>query len=151
MPQGTPSHYHAFSEQRSIDYVLQDSPSSLRQPALDLRRTVSNAASIPSPSVTDHGQVATDGTLPTKQTPLQRGLAHLARHGVNGVASSPRDTISSDMGEISPHDSFINGSGAPVANLSGSASVTGSTMGSIGSFRGRFSRFGSLSFGRRDG
>src|ERR1700761_4298621 len=30
--------------------------------------------------------------LPPKQTPLQRHLAHLARHGINGVSSAPGDT-----------------------------------------------------------
>lgn len=151
LPAGSAVHYQPYSEQHSIDYSSHDSPSSSGPSALDLRQTVSNATSLPAHPVRGNGQVAADGALLAKQTPLQRGLAHLARHGVNGVASSPRDTISSDIGELSPRDSFINGSGAQIANISGSASVTTSTMGSIGSIRGRFSRFGSLSFGRRDG
>ncbi|KAI0940660.1 hypothetical protein AcW1_003797 [Taiwanofungus camphoratus] len=92
--------------------------------------------------------------LPTaKQTPLQRHLAHLARHGFNGVSSGPGDIGGRDsVSEESPRDSLINvGNGATLATLSGAASMTTSTMGSIGSIRGRFSRFGSLSFGRRDG
>ncbi|KAH9917284.1 cytoplasmic protein [Amylocystis lapponica] len=88
----------------------------------------------------------------TKQTPLQRHLAHLARHGFNGVASGPGDLASSDtLSEGSPRDSFINGSGmVPITMVSGAASMTASTMGSIGSIKGRFSKFGSLSFGRRE-
>ncbi|THH28531.1 hypothetical protein EUX98_g5658 [Antrodiella citrinella] len=88
----------------------------------------------------------------TKQTPLQRHLAHLARHGFNGVASGPRDhhTSSDSISEGSQRNSYMNGAGIPM-NLQSSASVAGSTMGSIGSLRGRISKFGSLNFGRRDG
>lgn len=114
--------------------------------ALDVSRppSVSPSTQTPLPPLPD-------GPLSAKQTPLQRGLAHLARHGFNGVASGPRDNTS-DFEEISnPHDSYMNGAGGPVANLSGAASVTASTMGSMGSLRGRFSRLGSLNFGRRDG
>lgn len=144
-------HYQMHAEQRSIDYGLpESSPLQRVPPPLDLRRTVSTAPSLVSPPK-DNGQSLADGLLPPKQTPLQRGLAHLARHGVNGVASSPRDTVGSDFEGGSPHDSLTNGSGGPVANLSGAASYTTSTIGSIGSLKGRFSRLGSLNFGRRDG
>jgi dedicator of cytokinesis protein 3 len=90
----------------------------------------------------------------SKQTPLQRHLAHLARHGINGVSSSPGpgdigDTVSISAG--SPHDSFVNVvNGVPAAALS-NASVANSNLGSAGSLKGRFSRFGSLNFGRRHG
>ena len=117
------------------------------EPPLELGHSISGPPSL-SPQ---DGNSPIDGN-PTKQTPLQRGLAHLARHGFNGVASGPRDTSGSDIEEASPHDSYLNGAGAPVANISGAASITTSTMGSMGgSLRGRFSRFGSLNFGRRDG
>lgn len=84
-----------------------------------------------------------------KQTPLQRHLAHLARHGINGVSSSPRETGGSDtVSGDSPRESFVNvGNGVP-ATTSG-ASVTTSTLGSVGSVKGRLSRFGSLNFRRR--
>ncbi|KAF9047285.1 cytoplasmic protein [Panaeolus papilionaceus] len=102
----------------------------------------------------------------SKQTPLQRHLAHLARHGINGVASGPGDIGGSDsLSAESPHNSFVNvgngihgmhGASASTAQMSmsgvgmsGSASYIGS-MGSFGSLKGRFSRFGSLSFGRRN-
>jgi dedicator of cytokinesis protein 3 len=88
----------------------------------------------------------------SKQTPLQRHLAHLARHGINGVSSGPGDigdTVSISAG--SPHDSFVNVvNGIPAAALS-NASVANSNLGSVGSLKGRFSRFGSLNFGRRHG
>ncbi|KAI0633627.1 cytoplasmic protein [Trametes polyzona] len=89
-----------------------------------------------------------------KQTPLQRHLAHLARHGFNGVSSGPGDNGGSDsFSEGSPRNSVVTvGNGAPAPILSGAASMTASTLGgSIGSIKGRFSKFGSLSFGRRDG
>ncbi|EIW63135.1 cytoplasmic protein [Trametes versicolor FP-101664 SS1] len=88
-----------------------------------------------------------------KQTPLQRHLAHLARHGFNGVSSGPGDNGASDsFSEESPRNSVVTVSnGAPAPVLSGAASMTASTLGSMGSIKGRFSKFGSLSFGRREG
>ncbi|KAF5386256.1 hypothetical protein D9615_002431 [Tricholomella constricta] len=91
-----------------------------------------------------------------KQTPLQRHLAHLARHGINGVSSAPGESGGSDSLSVeSPRNSFVNVAnavhGSTGAQMSGT-SVAPSHMGSLGSFgslRGRFSRFGSLSFGRR--
>jgi dedicator of cytokinesis protein 3 len=121
------------------------------EPPLELSNSISRAPSISPRSTQANGNgQSVDGNLPNKQTPLQRGLAHLARHGFMGVASGPRDTSGSDIEEGSPHDSYMNGVGMPVANLSGAASITTSTMGSMGSLRGRFSRLGSLNFGRRD-
>ena len=98
------------------------------------------------------------GLTASKQTPLQRHLAHLARHGINGLSSAPGDIGGSDsLSAESPHNSFVNvGNGihaTPTAQISG-GSVATSYMGSIGSFgslKGRFSRFGSLSFGRNKG
>ena len=152
---GTSLQHNVLSDQFSINNSLQESTTSTRQPhalasPLDLRRTASTAASI-SPHPRENGQLSAESVLPPRQTPLQRGLAHLARHGVNGVASGPRDTINSDIDDnSSPHNSFINGSSAPIPNLSGAVSINNS-LGSIGSLRGRFSKFGSLNFGRRDG
>lgn len=88
-----------------------------------------------------------------KQTPLQRHLAHLARHGITGVSSGPGNNgDSASVSAGSPHDSFVNvGNGLPAAALS-NASVSISNLGSsVGSLKGRFSRFGSLNFGRRGG
>lgn len=94
----------------------------------------------------------------SKQTPLQKHLAHLAKHGINGVSSAPGENGGSDsLSAESPHNSFVNVANAihsfPGAQMSG-ASVVTSQMGSLGSFgslKGRFSKFGSLSFGRRGG
>ena len=93
---------------------------------------------------------------PSKQTPLQKHLAHLAKHGINGVSSAPGENGGSDsFSAESPHNSFVNVANAihsfPGAQMSGASIVT-SQMGSLGSFgslKERFSRFGSLSFGRR--
>ncbi|KAH9924408.1 cytoplasmic protein [Fomitopsis serialis] len=99
-------------------------------------------------SVNDSGSVE----LPqNKQTPLQRHLAHLARHGFNGVSSGPGDAGGDNLSEESPRDSFIATGGIPITGLSGAASVSASTMGgSMGSIRGRLSKFSSLNFARRD-
>lgn len=100
-----------------------------------------------------HNNVNHDPPIPSnKQTPLQRNLAHLARHGFHGVSSGPAEASNSDsISAGSPHGSFVNvGSTIPAASTSG-ASVTTSNFGnSIGSIKGRFSRLGSLNFGRRD-
>ncbi|KAJ6499427.1 C2 domain in Dock180 and Zizimin proteins-domain-containing protein [Mycena sanguinolenta] len=95
-----------------------------------------------------------DAAPPVKQTPLQRHLAHLARHGINGVSSAPGDTGGSDsLSAESPHNSFVNvGNGVhavPGAKMSGASVATSKSFTSFGSLKGRFSRFGSLNFGRR--
>lgn len=93
---------------------------------------------------------------PLRQTPLQRHLAHLARHGINGVSSAPGENGGSDsLSAESPRNSIVNVANAVHSSIGGQmsgASVVTSHIGSLGSFgslRGRFSRFGSLSFGRR--
>lgn len=81
-------------------------------------------------------------------TPLQRNLAHLTQHGITGVASGPNDNNSSESTSAnSPRESYVNVTNgqASVTGPSG-ASVTGS---SINSLKVRFSRFGSLNFGRK--
>lgn len=101
----------------------------------------------------------------SKQTPLQRNLAHLARHGFPGVTVGPGPGTESGTGFMggsgslsagSPQGSFVNvGSTLPGTSTiaSGAASVVTSGMTSIGSLKGRFSRLGSLNFGKhgRDG
>ena len=81
-----------------------------------------------------------DGQPPAQLTPLQRHLAHLVRHGFNGVASRPDGDSHFSH---SPPNSTTNLPGD--APSPGSiTSVTGS-----GSIKARFSnKFGSLSFGR---
>ena len=96
-----------------------------------------------------------------QQTPLQRHLAHLARHGITGVASAPGDMVGSDSISLeSPRNSFINVgnnagnviSSASIAQVPG-ASAAPSYMGSVGSFslKTRLSRLGSHAFGKRSG
>jgi dedicator of cytokinesis protein 3 len=92
--------------------------------------------------------------LSSKQTPLQRHLAHLARHGINAVASAPGDAASDSLSAESPHNSFVNvASSLPAAAQQSGASVVTSNLGSLGSIggsiKGRFSRFGSLNFGKK--
>ncbi|KAF8891672.1 C2 domain in Dock180 and Zizimin proteins-domain-containing protein [Infundibulicybe gibba] len=97
-------------------------------------------------------------SMPFKQTPLQRNLAHLTRHGFNGVSSAPGENGGSDsLSAESPHNSFVNVGhgihGSTIAQISGASVVTSNmgSVGSLGSLKGRFSRsrFGSLNFGRR--
>lgn len=74
------------------------------------------------------------------QTPLQRHLAHLVRHGFNGVASRPDNE--SHLSH-SPPSSSTNLPG----NATGSASITSAT--GSGSIKAKLSnKLGSLSFGR---
>ena len=74
---------------------------------------------------------------PPAQTPLQRHLAHLVRHGFNGLASRPDND--SHLSQSPPSSS---------ANLLGGSASVASVTGS-GSIRARLSdRLGNLGFGR---
>ncbi|EGN99543.1 hypothetical protein SERLA73DRAFT_106135 [Serpula lacrymans var. lacrymans S7.3] len=135
-----------------------------------LQRSMSNASSTRSPFVIPPLQLGIqtltsplltpqsprnflplENPMRTKQTPLQQHLAHLTRHGLTGVSSGPRETSGSDGEAESLHDSLITvGNGASAVGLSG-ASVAASNVGSLGSIKGRLSRFGSLNFSRRGG
>ncbi|KAF8629938.1 hypothetical protein AX15_003177 [Amanita polypyramis BW_CC] len=89
---------------------------------------------------------------PTKQTILQRHLAHLARHGINGVSSGPENAGSDSFSAESPRNSFVNVSNISTTQIPGTSGAA-STIGSIGSFSSlkvRLSRFGSLNFTRRN-
>ncbi|KAI9456498.1 C2 domain in Dock180 and Zizimin proteins-domain-containing protein [Lactarius psammicola] len=99
-------------------------------------------------------QLPSSAAQPTR---LQKHIAHLARHGMNAVASGPGEGVvdsavprSDTLSAISPQGSFVNVTGATEPS---SANSGASIMGSIsGSFKkGRFSRLGTLSFARRDG
>ena len=80
-----------------------------------------------------------EGNFPT-QTPLQRHLAHLVKHGFNGVSSRPDDD--SHLSQSPP-----NSSANLLGNVPGPASTTSGT--GSGSIKTRLSnRFGNLSFGR---
>ncbi|KAJ3545464.1 hypothetical protein NM688_g5622 [Phlebia brevispora] len=140
----------SLPEQRSADHNGPSARPQFTIAPLDLGHSLTSP-SVSTRSTRENGQPSPEALMSAKQTPLQKGLAHLARHGFNGVASGPRDSGDGELSEESPRDSFVNGTVPLVANLSGPGSVTTSTMGSIGSLRGRISRFGSLNFGRRDG
>jgi dedicator of cytokinesis protein 3 len=113
---------------------------------------------LPGPNITPPQSPATSFTGAAIQpTRLQKHIAHLARHGMNAVSSGPQAGEGVDSGIHrsdslsvgSPQGSFVNvtGTAGPSATNSG-ASLAGSKGGSL---KGRFSRLGSLSFGRRDG
>lgn len=97
------------------------------------------------------------GSAPQQPTRLQKHIAHLARHGMNAVASGPGEGVDGfhhrpdSLSLGSPQGSFVNvtGTAGPSVMNAGTASIAGSK--SAGSLKGRFSRLGSLSFGRRDG
>ncbi|KAG6857267.1 hypothetical protein H0H87_007100 [Tephrocybe sp. NHM501043] len=136
--------YSTSSTTRAANYNL---------PPLQLGQPSGSASSYPPVSPTS------TKNLPShlKQTPLQRALAHLARHGINGVSSAPGENGGSDSLSVeSPRNSFVNvgnaihssAGGAQTSGVSVAPSHVGS-LGSFGSLKGRFSRFGSLSFGRR--
>ncbi|RDB25377.1 Dedicator of cytokinesis protein 3 [Hypsizygus marmoreus] len=123
-------------------------------PPLQLSRSGTVSTSYPPQSPTS---ASAKNLLPAqKQTPLQRHLAHLARHGINGVSSAPGENGGSDSLSVeSPRNSFVNVANAihtsSGAQMSGASVVTShvGSLGSFGSLKGRISRFGSLSFGRR--
>jgi dedicator of cytokinesis protein 3 len=152
-PSQPPSSLYEQSLKRSMSTTSTTTPFAI--PPLHLGRPVMTP-----PPLSPHSQNSpTEVSSPTKQTPLQRHLAHLARHGINGVSSAPGDTGGGgdSPSAESPHHSFVN-VGNGIHNVSGAqmsgASLTTSNMGSIGSLgslKGRFSRFGSLNFGRRGG
>lgn len=102
--------------------------------------------------------LATFVSSASQPTRLQKHIAHLARHGMNAVASGPGEGVSTDPGMprsdtlsvTSPQGSFVNVTGAPEPSSTNSgASIMGSISGSFK--KGRFSRLGTLSFARRDG
>ncbi|KZT04604.1 cytoplasmic protein [Laetiporus sulphureus 93-53] len=151
----------AMDSGRSSRDLLTPSPSASRplaqsqrqmRPQLGLVPVQVHAAISPalSPlSNSSNPDIGQSAEMSSKQTPLQRHLAHLARHGFNGVSAGPGDVGSDSISEESPRDSYLN-NGTLITTLSGAASVTGSNIGSIGSIRGRLSKFSSLNFARRD-
>lgn len=150
------SQYPPSAYEQSVKQSMTSSASTTRPrvpffiPPLQLGRPVMS----PPPMSPRSPMSPPDAGIPVKQTPLQRHLAHLARHGINGVSSAPGDTGGSDsLSAESPHNSFVNvGNGVhavPGAKMSGASVATSKSFTSFGSLKGRFSRFGSLNFGRR--
>lgn len=175
IPSGS-SHYNPSAYEHSVQRSA-SSASTARFviPPLNVGRSImSLAPSLDSPispggasSIHHNGSQSlhtgtTNGSKPT--TILQRNLAHLTRHGINGVASAPGDVMnaSDSLSAESPHNSFVNVSGGAGGSNGGihalhSAQASGASvatsyvgsMGSFGSLKGRFSRLGSINFGRR--
>jgi dedicator of cytokinesis protein 3 len=149
---GTSQSQSSLSERQSLKQSM--STTSTTRPLIVQPLQVGHQPMTPPPlsPLSTRGAILGSEMPGSRQTPLQRHLAHLARHGINGVSSGPGD--SGDTGSISagsPHDSFVNVvNGIPAPTLS-NGSVANSIQGSSGSLKGRFSRFGSLNFGRRLG
>jgi len=141
--------YARVNDQSSLheNASLQRSLSSSGQsslPALSLSTTVPPQPLSPFTPTRDHGA---DVPFPVKRTPLQLHAAHVARHGINGVSTGWRqDVMGSEVGTGSPRNSLITVGNAPSMIGPSGASIVTSTVGSI---KGRFSRFGSLRSGRR--
>lgn len=113
-------------------------------PALSLSTTVPPQPTSPFPGARDHGA---EGAFTAKRTPLQLHAAHVARHGINGVSTGGhQDAVGSEAGTGSPRNSLITVGNAPSVTAPSGASIVTSTVGSI---RGRLSRFGSFKSGRR--
>ncbi|KAJ8488189.1 hypothetical protein ONZ45_g14041 [Pleurotus djamor] len=74
-------------------------------PPLQLGRSVLT----PPPSSPNSPTSPVENGAHSKQTPLQRHLAHLARHGINGVSSAPGENGGSDSLSLeSPRNSSVN-------------------------------------------
>lgn len=135
---------YAHSLQRTISTTSTSRPLQAYASALQLSRpTMTPPPLSPHETLPASPDALTSPTSPS-QTPLQRHLAHLVRHGFNGVSSSP-DNGDRLMDGGSPPTSMVNLSGSMLNSAASIASATGAT--SAGSIKGRFSsRFGSLSF-----
>ncbi|KAJ7502758.1 C2 domain in Dock180 and Zizimin proteins-domain-containing protein [Mycena galericulata] len=149
------SQYQPSAYEQSVKQSMTSTVSTTRPrvpffiPPLQLGRSTMSP-----PPMSPRSPISPPDAPPVKQTPLQRHLAHLARHGINGVSSAPGDVGGSDsLSAESPHNSFVNvGNGVhavPGAKMSGASVATSKSFTSFGSLKGRFSRFGSLNFGRR--
>lgn len=153
----TTSYSNSSYEQQSSKHSISSSATArFGIPPIQVgRSTMTPPLESPVSPVNNGGNGDNLSPTPSKQTPLQRHLAHLARHGINGLSSAPGDLIGGDsLSAESPHNSFVNVGngihGTPAAQMSG-ASVATSYMGSMGSFgsiKGRLSRLGSINFGR---
>jgi hypothetical protein len=109
---------------------------------------------VPALHITPPHSPSLAGSATQQPTRLQKHIAHLARHGMNAVASGPGEGIdgyhrTDSLSIGSPQGSFVNvtGTAGPSVTNAGT-SIAGKSAGSL---KGRFSRLGSLSFGRRDG
>jgi hypothetical protein len=142
-PGGYKPHLYERSMNQSVTSVLtsrptQNGPLQLSRPT-GTSPLLSPAHNILSPGISA-AESQREPQSPVQLTPLQRHLAHLVRHGFNGVASRPDDD--SQLSHSPPSSTTNLTGGAP-----GSVSIA-SGMGP-GSIKARLSnKFGSLNFGR---
>jgi hypothetical protein len=143
-----PSYASSMADAISIDHS-----------STSVNRTPFGISSPPVPPlhITPPQSPSTSFVSPTLQpTRLQKHIAHLTRHGMNAVASGPGEGVDSYIHRTdslsigSPQGSFVNVTGTAGPSVINSGSLTTGSK-SAGSLKGRFSRLGSLSFGRRDG
>jgi dedicator of cytokinesis protein 3 len=152
-----PSLYESASARKKTESMKPQRPPFIIPP-LQLGRTDLDPSPV-SPTLTHAPSVSEQSLLrqSSKQTPLQKHLAHLARYGMGAVSSGPGDRSLAGGSESpqsggSPRGSFVNVGGHVDAAASG-VSLVASTQGSLNShnLKSRFSRFGSFNFGRREG
>jgi dedicator of cytokinesis protein 3 len=135
---------------------LQNSSSNRAPFTIPPLRSVRLESPSSSHSKSSRAVTAAENGASTKQTPLQRHLAHLARHGINGVSSAPGDQGNDSTSASSPRESLVNVNSeglnaTPTIGFSGASLASTSNLVSLsGSIKGRLSRFGSLNFGRRN-
>ncbi|KDQ57741.1 hypothetical protein JAAARDRAFT_194025 [Jaapia argillacea MUCL 33604] len=153
--------YQSFSPFDDVPLSRTMSSTSTTRPSLNLSlpQIATTSPTSPVSSKVRAGKSRTEGSTPapvTKQTPLQRHMAQLTRHGIHGVSSGLENGGSDSISAGSPHDSFVNVIGGdPNVNSmffgSGASITTTTTHLGSASLKGRFQRFGSLNFGRREG
>ena len=122
-------------------YARANPSSSSSQENASVQPSVSSGQSVPALSLSTQPLSplsVQEVASPVKRTPLQLHAAHVARHGINAVASGWRqDAMGSEAGTGSPRNSLIT-----VANATSVINPSGASI--VGSIKGRFSRFGSL-------
>lgn len=149
------SQYVSSSYEQSLKRsVSSASTTRFALPSINVGRSFTATPPLQTPTTDAPNGHGVTGPL-SKQTPLQRHLAQLAKHGMNGVSASLGDNSATSPSTESPHNSFVHvgSSSVSMAHQPSGASAA-SYMGSLqsfGSIKGRLSRFGSLSltFGRK--
>ena len=155
-------HDAAGSRRKPSQSVVKAQRSPFVIPPLQLGRTSLDPSPVsPVPRSSRSNSITSIGKISgSKQTPLQKHLAQLARYGMNAVSSGPGDRSINGNSDTqseggSPRNSIGNASEPALGAAISGVSLAASHQGSVNShqLRGRFSRFGSgFNFGqRRDG
>lgn len=151
------SQYVSSSYEQSIKRSVSSvSTTRFALPSINVGRALTTVTPPLQTPVTETSNGTNVADSSSKQTPLQRHLAQLAKHGMNGVSVSLGDNSATSPSTDSPHNSFVHvgSSSASTVHQPSGASAATSYIGSLqsfGSIKGRLSRFGSLSlsFGRK--